>query len=771
MNRSLQLLVFLAGLAGIVWVGAGYVGVNPLALAVTVLIAALYGVGALELRRFARETAQLSQSVAALTEPPATLTAWLADLPAGLRNAVRRRVEGLSAPLPGPALAPYLSGLLVLLGMLGTFLGMVLTLRGTGAMLELSNDLTAVRDALVTPVKGLGLAFGTSIAGVAASAALGLLSALARRERLAAVQQLDAAIAQPLRGFSAVAQREESLRLLQQQTALMPALVDRLQALVEGLDRRSQDTQDRLLAGQAEFHSRAEAAYSGLASAVDRSLQQSLDRALQESARATSATLAPVVERTLGGIAQEAQLLQQALAGSVQQQLAQLGQGFEASQARVAEGWQTALAEQTRAQQAQAEALGQTLQGFSAQFEQRAAGLVSALAEQQQHSQAGQLAQWQAQMDQAREAQQAAAQRFEQQAAALVERLAQAQAAQQAETTARDAAHLAEMRSGLQGLTERLQVTWAEAGREALTQQQRVGQALETASARFEQHAATLVAGISQAQAALEAAAGERDAARLAAIIQALAGVSDQLRQHWGEAGAQALAQQQQICETLARTAQQITAQAEAHVQSTVSEVSRLVDTAAQAPRAAAEVMAELRQQLSASMARDNAQLDERARLLATLDTLLGAVTQAATEQRGAIDALVASSAQTLEAAVSRFSETLAAQAQPLGEVAAQLTEGAVEVASLGEAFGQAVQLFHQSSQQLGGQLERIESALGQSLTRSDEQLAYYVAQAREVIDLSILSQKQILDDLQRIASQPGALTERAERVEGGATA
>jgi hypothetical protein len=89
--------------------------------------------------------------------------------------------------------------------------------------------------------------------------------------------------------------------------------------------------------------------------------------------------------------------------------------------------------------------------------------------------------------------------------------------------------------------------------------------------------------------------------------------VSAQLRQHWTEAGAQNLAQQQQICETLARTAQEISAQAEAHARSTVGEVARLVDTAAQAPRAAAEVIAELRQQLSASMARDNAQLDERA--------------------------------------------------------------------------------------------------------------------------------------------------------------
>ena len=38
-------------------------------------------------------------------------------------------------------------------------------------------------------------------------------------------------------------------------------------------------------------------------------------------------------------------------------------------------------------------------------------------------------------------------------------------------------------------------------------------------------------------------------------------------------------------------------------------------------------------------------------------------------------------------------------------------------------------------------------------MARSDEQLAYYVAQAREVIDLSILSQKQIVEDLQQLAA------------------
>ena len=34
------------------------------------------------------------------------------------------------------------------------------------------------------------------------------------------------------------------------------------------------------------------------------------------------------------------------------------------------------------------------------------------------------------------------------------------------------------------------------------------------------------------------------------------------------------------------------------------------------------------------------------------------------------------------------------------------------------------------------------------------EQLAYYVAQAREVIDLSMLSQKQIIEEVQLLAEQ-----------------
>ena len=62
------------------------------------------------------------------------------------------------------------------------------------------------------------------------------------------------------------------------------------------------------------------------------------------------------------------------------------------------------------------------------------------------------------------------------------------------------------------------------------------------------------------------------------------------------------------------------------------------------------------------------------------------------------------------------------------------------------------MQSFGDSTAALNERLHAIEAALEKSLARSDEQLAYYVAQAREVIELSMLSQKQIIGQLQQLA-------------------
>ena len=67
------------------------------------------------------------------------------------------------------------------------------------------------------------------------------------------------------------------------------------------------------------------------------------------------------------------------------------------------------------------------------------------------------------------------------------------------------------------------------------------------------------------------------------------------------------------------------------------------------------------------------------------------------------------------------------------------------------------MRLFGESNDKLVAHLERIEAALDKSIARGDEQLAYYVAQAREVVDLSTMSQKQIVENLRELASQRAA--------------
>jgi hypothetical protein len=289
---------------------------------------------------------------------------------------------------------------------------------------------------------------------------------------------------------------------------------------------------------------------------------------------------------------------------------------------------------------------------------------------------------------------------------------------------------------------------------EALNEQlaTRNEQALASAAASFEDRAGALVEVLQQAHAELQTVLESRDQQRLAQWSDAFGSMTTALSQHWEQSGEHVADRQQAICDTLARTAAEISAQTQTHASDTIAEISRLVEAASEAPRAAAEVIAELRQKLSDSMVRDNAMLDERSRLLATLETLLDAVNHASTEQRTAVDALVGNTADLLERVGVRFTDHIETETGKLGTAAAHVTAGAVEVASLGDAFGAAVQAFGQSSEALSERLQHIEAALDKSLARSDEQLAYYVAQAREVVDLSLLSQQQIIGELQHLA-------------------
>jgi hypothetical protein len=682
----IDLPVFVAGLAVVCWIGVANLVANPLASAVTLLIGACYVAGALELHRYGGATSALSRAVASLSAPPARLADWLDQLPVSLRAPVQTRVEGPRAALPGPALTPYLVGLLVLLGMFGTLLGMVVTLRGTGAALESAVDPATIRASLAEPIRGLGFAFGTSIAGVAASAALGLLSALSRRERSLAALRLDAKITTTLRTFSHAHQREETFRLMQRQADAMPALADRLQTMIATLEQQGVAAHERQLANQQAFFAHTDAAYARLASSVGQSLKDSA----AQSARQASAALQPVVEATMASLARETAALCDTVTTAVERHLNGLTSGFAATTKTVADTWTDALQQHRDSADALIQHLCVSLDQYADTFEQRSDDLVMRVSTRVETA-AGNL---------------------------------------------------------------------SDAWNDALSRQHEAGEklatshrlALENAAATFERHATSLLQTLGDSHATLRTELASRDQQRLAAWTDALASMAAALRHEWAQASEQATIRQQTICDTLATTAQDITTQTRTHANETIAEITRLVDAASAAPKAAADVIAGLRDKLSDSMARDTAMLDERNRLLSTLGTLLDAVNHASTDQRAAIDALVATSADLFERVGNRFDERVEQGTRTLDAVAAQITGSAVEVASLGDAFGAAVQLFGESNDQLVAHLRRIEAALDKSLARSDEQLAYYVAQAREVVDLSMLSQKQILEDLQRVA-------------------
>jgi hypothetical protein len=696
MTRLLHAVVFALGLAVACWIGAGYITSNLLALTVTTLIGAVYLVGALELYRYQQATCTLTEALAQLSDRPASLGEWLAQLHPGLRNAVRLRVEGERVGLPGPALTPYLAGLLVLLGMLGTFLGMVATLRGTGLALESSTDLEAIRASLAAPVKGLGFAFGTSVAGVATSAMLGLLSALCRRERIGAAQTLDAKIATTLRTYSLTHQREEGFKLLQRQAEAIPTVVDRLQAMMTAIEQQNQALNDRLLACQDDFHDKAEATYTRLASSVGQTLKDSV----VDGVRSAGAAMQPAVEATMAGLSRETAALHDTVTQAVRQQLDGLSTRFETTTTTVADLWKEALAGHQRASESLTKDLRLSLDGFAETFEQRSTRLLDGVS------------------------------------------------------------------THMDGMAGTLSAAWDDAmSRHERSTEKLAGdnqQALTTAAQIFSQHSASLVRTVGQAHAELRTELAAQDEQRLAAWTASLESMSATLRQEWHQAGADTTRRQQEICEALAQTARDISSETQVHASSTIAEIARLVQAASEGPRAAADVIVEVRQKLSDSMARDNAMLEERSRLLETLGTLLDAVNHASTEQRAAVDALVATSADVLDRVGAQFIDRVEAETGKLTGVAAQVTGSAVEVASLGEAFGTAVQLFSRSNESLVVTLQRIEAALDKSAARSDEQLAYYVAQAREVIDLSMMAQKQIVEDLQQLAGQQASVGTQA---------
>jgi hypothetical protein len=500
---------------------------------------------------------------------------------------------------------------------------------------------------------------------------------------------------------------------LQQQSQALPQVVQQLEALMAQMAETSQQMNERLLANQQSFHSQVQTAYTGLAQSVDQSLRSSLSQSLQLA----SDGIRPVVQATMTQLTEQAQTMNERLLLNTQQQLGELQTQMAATAATVAQTSAQTLTRHEQASSHMTERVGQTLDTFS--------------------------------------------QNFERSAQALVDQISAAQTEQQALQSSADQQRLQAWQATLTQMAATLHGDWQSAGAQTLAQQQAICDTLSRTAQDITTHTQTqatqTLAEITRLMASSEALMRERiatEAQWTAGHQQRAEELAAVLRQELSALRDAEDVRGQTAVARLAELQTALTAHLTTLGTALEEPIARLIETASEAPKAAAEVIGQLRQEISVSVARDNALLEERTRILGTLSTLLDAINHASTEQRAVIDALVTSSQATLDEASGKFHDHVAAETGKLGDIAAQVTASAVDVASLGETFGFAVRSFSETNDKLMAHLQRIEASIDKSMTRSDEQLAYYVAQAREIIDLSIHSQKDVLEALQQRQAQ-----------------
>src|SRR3546814_16792839 len=95
----------------------------------------------------------------------------------------------------------------------------------------------------------------------------------------------------------------------------------------------------------------------------------------------------------------------------------------------------------------------------------------------------------------------------------------------------------------------------------------------------------------------------------------------------------------------MAQTTLFICTETRGHAVSTIAQSAGRLMASSESPKAAADRVTEVRQVVSESIARDNAMLEERKRLLETVEALLTAVNHASSEQRAAVDSMIEGSA------------------------------------------------------------------------------------------------------------------------------
>ncbi len=239
MTRVIIAVVGALGLA-FVWRAAQlYQGSDPLAYRMVLLIGVGMLAGLVELMLRATRVARLTDALLVLPKTIGREDIEKTNEP--LRGLIESRLNGTPTNLGSAVFTSYLLGLLVMMGLLGTFMGLFETLAGAREALTASGDVTALREGLAAPMKGLSRAFGTSATGVACSALLGLGAVFLRRAETRFVGSLGGLISGPLFPMTMAGRQLAALEALAENREALPAAAKAIELATKRLSNLSKE--------------------------------------------------------------------------------------------------------------------------------------------------------------------------------------------------------------------------------------------------------------------------------------------------------------------------------------------------------------------------------------------------------------------------------------------------------------------------------------------------------------------------------------------------
>lgn len=741
MTKTLSITAFLLGAFAIVWMALGFLNSNILAFFVTAFIAIAYSMGFIELFKFNQATQELHSALSKLPETLDNLDPWLEKLPTSLKMPVKLRIEGDKIALPAPVLSGYLVGLLVMLGLLGTFLGMVDTLAGAVSALQGTSELEAIRAGLTAPIEGLGLAFGTSIAGVAGSAMLGFTSTLCRRERILTARLLDQKIHSALRPFSLSHNRQVMTQALQDQAKSFPEVAQLLTSLTERLDTMGHQLSDTLIANQASFHENTTSQYEKLANSVENTIKDGLS----DSVKTNAETLRPIMQELAQNISDENKSNQQHISHALEEQLLGLNQTHIQSSEHIC----TIVADNMTSYDNQHAVLNtemrESLSAMNAAMQQQLDNISQAHIQSNADIKQG-VADTIHQYDKKQEIFNHkiidAFSELSQQNTGLNQQFIQSSAEQYQQLLTQHASSDTERQqlwlSSFETQSQALLAT-TQSINSNMTQQ------VSETSAQLHQLLSNTESLIDARQQS-ESAWLDNHAERMAAIQKSLETSLQQLRSDEEQRSDAALAR-------LAALESTVTEHLSHLGQSLEEPMTRLIETASETPKAAAEVIAQLRGEISKNIERDNILIAERQTTMQQLSDVSESLHKAQESQQVSMANMLETSASMLSELANKVNVQFEKEIATLSASANTVAESSVELSSLSEGFTQAVGHFSEANAALVDNLNQLEQKLENNQSQNNEQLNYYVAQAREVIDHSLASQQAIIQQIHQINS------------------